>query len=231
MKSKDRKTALFNAIISEHIKTASPVGSKFLVEKCGLNCSPATVRNHMAELEKQGLIHSPHTSAGRIPTAKGYKYYIENFLNRDKDLKAQYQKQIDSAAKEKDSENKLKSIAKQIAEISNQAVFLSLAENSFYYTGISNIFKKPEFQDVNIMHNLSEIIDQFDEVMTDINDMAEDQVNILIGQDNPFSENCSSILSYYKSDSIKGVIGVLGPMRMDYQQNYSLIKYVNKLFN
>ena len=220
MKGNDRKIALFNAILSEYIKTAKPVGSKFLVEKCDIDCSPATVRNVMAELEDQGLIHSPHTSAGRIPTAFGYKYYIDNFLNKDLELKTKYQEQINIVAINHDGENKLKSIAKEVAEISDQAIVLALAENSFYYTGVSNLFKKPEFQDVNVMYNLSEIIDQFDEVMINMY-RPEQDVEILIGDSNPFSDQCSVIFN--------GTMGILGPMRMDYEKNYSLIKYVNQL--
>ncbi|MFH0818945.1 MAG: hypothetical protein V1898_03050 [Patescibacteria group bacterium] len=221
MKGNDRKQALFNAILSEYIKTAKPVGSKWIVEKCQIHCSPATVRNDMANLEQEGFIVSPHTSSGRVPTAKGYQYYIDNYLNKDIVLKEKYQNQIDSVAKDQAGENRLKSAAKEIAEISDQAVILALAENSFYYTGISNLFRKPEFQDVNIMYNLSGIIDEFDKVMANIY-RDDKQINILIGDNNPFSNQCSIIFN--------GNLGILGPMRMDYQTNYSLIKYFNQLF-
>ena len=81
-----RQESLFLNIIREHIDSAQAIGSKFLVAKYNLDVSSATIRNDMAELEKEGLITQPHTSAGRIPTEKGYKHYIENYLDNLKEL-------------------------------------------------------------------------------------------------------------------------------------------------
>ena len=67
-------------IIDDYIATAEPVGSKSLVSKFHFNVSPATVRNEMAELEELGYLEQPHTSAGRIPSDKGYRAYVDNLL-------------------------------------------------------------------------------------------------------------------------------------------------------
>jgi heat-inducible transcriptional repressor len=80
-----RKSEILNNIVSEYIKTGKPVGSSSIVRKYRLNVSPATVRNEMAELEKLGYIYQPHTSAGRMPTSKGYRYFVESILkNKNK---------------------------------------------------------------------------------------------------------------------------------------------------
>ncbi|MFI5254485.1 MAG: heat-inducible transcriptional repressor HrcA [Candidatus Limnocylindrales bacterium] len=73
-----RSAAILRAIIEEYVATAQPVGSQSLVERHRLDVSPATVRNVMAELERAGLLHSPHTSAGRVPTDAGYRLYVES---------------------------------------------------------------------------------------------------------------------------------------------------------
>ena len=73
-----RSAAILRAIIEEYVATAQPVGSQSLVERCRLEVSSATVRNVMAELERAGLLHSPHTSAGRVPTDAGYRLYVES---------------------------------------------------------------------------------------------------------------------------------------------------------
>lgn len=229
MKATDRKNALFQAIIKEHIKTAKPVGSEFLVEKCGLKCSPATARNYMADLEKEGLIHQPHTSAGRVPTARGYQYYLDHFFTKDNELLAKHSNILTQIAKQgREPEQTIKNLAKGMAELAQETVVLSLEKNSFYYTGISNLFQKPEFRDIEVIYNLSEIIDQFDEVMTGLHEKELKAPEIMVGEKNPFSPQCSLVMAPYNfKHGLNGVFGILGPMRMDYGLNYSLIKYIN----
>lgn len=77
-----RKRKILQAIIEEYIETAEPVSSGNLVEE--LNCSSATIRNEMAELEKIGFLEKPHTSAGRVPSQKGYRYYVDELIRDDK---------------------------------------------------------------------------------------------------------------------------------------------------
>ena len=73
----DRKLAVLRAIVEDYVATEEPVGSKALVERHGLGVSPATVRNDMAALEDEGFITQPHTSAGRVPTDKGYRLFVD----------------------------------------------------------------------------------------------------------------------------------------------------------
>ena len=79
-----RKKKLLQTIIEEYIETAEPVSSGNLVKQ--LECSSATIRNEMAELEKYGFLEKPHTSAGRVPSQKGYRYYVDELI-RDEKLK------------------------------------------------------------------------------------------------------------------------------------------------
>lgn len=80
----DRKKKVLQAIIEEYINTAEPVSSGVIVECYNLNCSSATIRNEMAELERLGYIEKPHTSSGRVPSAKGYRFYVDELLNDEK---------------------------------------------------------------------------------------------------------------------------------------------------
>ena len=73
----ERRLAVLRAIVEDYVSTREPVGSRALVERHGLGVSPATVRNDMAALEDEGLIHQPHTSAGRVPTDKGYRLFVD----------------------------------------------------------------------------------------------------------------------------------------------------------
>lgn len=80
----DRKSKILSAIIHHYIKTGRPVGSSALIEAYGIALSPATVRNLMAELEKEGYLTQPHTSAGRVPTDKGYRAYVDSLMSLQK---------------------------------------------------------------------------------------------------------------------------------------------------
>lgn len=79
----NRKKKILQAIIDEYINTAEPVSSGTLVQKYNLECSSATIRNEMVELEKEGYLDKPHTSSGRMPSAKGYRLYVDELLNED----------------------------------------------------------------------------------------------------------------------------------------------------
>ena len=79
-----RQRQVLQAIIEEYINTAEPVSSGTIVENYNLGCSSATIRNDMAELEKLGYLEKPHTSSGRIPSAKGYRFYVDELLNDEK---------------------------------------------------------------------------------------------------------------------------------------------------
>jgi heat-inducible transcriptional repressor len=91
----DRKLAVLRAIIEDYVSTTEPVGSKTLVDRHNLDVSPATIRNDMAVLEEQGYIAQPHTSAGRVPTDKGYRLFVDR-LSRVKPLSAAERRAIET---------------------------------------------------------------------------------------------------------------------------------------
>ena len=85
----ERKKQVLNAIIKDYIANAEPVGSRAVAKKYGLGVSPATIRNEMSDLEEEGYIEQPHTSAGRIPSAKGYRYFVDHLMERERLTSAQ----------------------------------------------------------------------------------------------------------------------------------------------
>ncbi len=228
MEVSERKNDILNIIIKEHIKTGVPVGSGVLVDKYKLNISPATVRNKMAELEEQGLIVQPHTSAGRIPTEKAYSLYVKNL--DCKELKQEEVKIFNEILKNKD-ELSFKKAAKEIAKISNSAVFWAFHKHNLYYTGISNLLSQPEFIQTNLIYDISAIIDRLDEIIDEVFDSIEYGSQILLGSENPFGDFCGTILVKYKYNDNVGIFGILGPMRMDYEKNLTLVKHIVKIIN
>src|SRR5512136_2697152 len=77
----ERSKQILEAIIEDYINTAEPVGSRAISRRHGLSLSPATIRNVMADLEELGFLASPHTSAGRVPTDKAYRFYVDSLLD------------------------------------------------------------------------------------------------------------------------------------------------------
>lgn len=226
----ERKRKLLNSIIDEYISSVEPIGSNLLVGKYKLKLSPATVRNEMMELEKDGYIYQPHTSAGRVPTEKGYKFYVSNFLRSGIDKKAK--ERFKNIIKENNElELSVKQIAKEISEESKGVMIVAFKANNIYYTGISNLFSQPEFYQHRLVCNLSEVIDRMEEVIYEYyGHTAGDRANILIGADNPFDNACSSIMARLKVKYHRDILMcLLGPMRMNYNKNVGLMECVKNL--
>jgi transcriptional regulator of heat shock response len=217
----DRKNNILNIIIKEHIKTGAPVGSEAVTDRYKLNVSSATVRNVMGELEDEGYIRQPYTSAGRIPTEKAYNYFIANLSEKKvPDKEAKYMHSVLAGKIESD----LKNAAKALAKFTGNAIFWAFYRHNLYYTGISNLFAQPEFTQSGFICQTGAIIDRLDEIIDDIFEDIKFEPEIMIGSNNPFGNFCGTIITKYKHKNDIGVFGILGPMRMDYEKNLSLIK-------
>lgn len=226
-----RKETLLKAIVQEYVRTAEPVGSSFLVSKYRLGVSPATIRNDMVELEESGYITAPHTSAGRVPTEAGYRYYIQNFLSPKLSKGRQLEEFRQKAAKEDDREQLLKSVAKFLAENTGEAVIVGLSPRHYYSTGFSQLFAKPEFAELAFMRDFSEIMDRLDEVMNVLWGTVPDNIQILVGHESPFGNRCGTIVTRFNTGEESGILGVLGSLRMNYDRNYSLISYAREMLS
>lgn len=214
---------LLKIIVEEYVKTALPVGSGLVAELYLKNISSATVRNYMAVLEKEGMIKQPYTSAGRVPTVEGFKYYINEFVLPLKSKTKKIEIKFNNIKQAKE-------LAKKVAEISDSAVIMASSKNDLYYTGISNLFRQPEFADHNMVRGISVLIDHLDEVIGDIYYKFNDAIEIWLGDNNPFGSDAGVILTHWGGQN-KGLIALLGPVRMNYKKNYLLMCQVKKLLN
>ncbi len=228
----DREKELLLAIINEHIRYSRPVGSKVIVDKYLKAVSSATVRSEMNKLEKEGLIEQPHTSAGRIPTTKAYEFYVKNFL-KDIHLGQPGRQLLEKIKKTHadQSSQLIRELAKGVAELSNEAVIVGFSPRDVYYTGLSNLFRQPEFVEMDLIHNFSEVIDKLDEVMEVLFPQVDSDVRILVGRDNPFGQLCGVLLTKYQNQDQTGMFGILGPVRMPYAENRALLKFAKDLLS
>lgn len=115
-----RKKEILQAVVDEYINTAEPVSSATLVEKYGLNYSSATVRNELAELENNGYLDKPHTSSGRVPSEKGYRFYVDELVNEE-DISLEEIKYIQTklSTKVNESEDLTKIATSTLSEITH----------------------------------------------------------------------------------------------------------------
>lgn len=225
----ERKQFILKTLVDEYIMSAQPVSSGSLVSKYNLDISPATVRNEMMELEDEGYIYQPHTSAGRVPTEQAYRLFLPSLNDKkNKSLKETELKILEKSFNI--NENSFRQTAKVIAELANSAVFWAFHKNDLYYTGLSNLFSQPEFKHAAAVCDVSGIIDRLEEIIDEIFEDLEEGEQILIGEDNPFGNFLSTILVKYKHNNSNGLLGILGPMRMDYERNLALVKFIKKKF-
>lgn len=225
-----RQKQLLCLAIQEYVQSADPVGSNSLVKKYKLKISPATVRNELAELEKRGYMSQPHTSAGRIPTEKAYQYFVDKYLEYRKIIKLE--KALKQILDNSIYEQGVKNVAKLLSQLSGQAIIIGFKFNHAYYTGLSNLFRQNEFQQYRKIINLSATLDRMDDLVGKIFDGMEKDVDVYIGHQNPFGNQSSLVISRFKyQDREPGILGLLGPLRMDYNKNYSLVRQTQEVIN
>lgn len=221
-----RKKELLCGIVEHYISQAEPVSSAALAHE--FNLSPATIRNEMAELERLGLIYQPHTSAGRVPGEEGFKLYLAEFL-KEKELSPKIKEDLNTAYHGSDFHYCLKQLSKKLADFSGEAVIVGYGKDDFYYTGLSNLFSKPEFGDQQLMLSLGHMFDNLDEVIYRMFDLLDDNVKIMIGRENPFGQDFSVLVTRYSGPRGEGLLAMLGPMRMEYKHNLGLINLAKNL--
>jgi transcriptional regulator of heat shock response len=229
----DRLKKILAAVIEEYTNTAVAVGSKVLHDKYDLGVSSATIRNDMVELEEAGFLHQPHISAGRIPTDKGYRFFVEEIMADQKlSLSAQKKLQMEVLKLKAKNQRLSRTTAKLLSSLSGSLAFSGL-ENEVYDFGVRSLLGNPEFQKIDEFCRIAEALDYIDENVDAILSKVKDgETKIFIGKENPIKEisNCSMVVSPYTTASgERGVLAIIGPTRMKYAKNKSLLDYARKL--
>lgn len=228
-----RHQKILAAVIEEYTSSAVPVGSKILEDKYDLEVSSATIRGDMVELTEKGYLHQPHISAGRIPTDKGYRYFVEKIMV-DQKLSLNDQKKLQAEVLKLKAQNKRisRTAAKLLSSFSG-SLAISGSEKEFFDFGIKELLENPEFQNVDEFCRIAEALDYIDEnIDTILSKMKDGETKIFIGKENPIKEisNCSMVVSPYTTKTgERGVLAIVGPKRMKYAKNKSLLDYVRNL--
>ena len=216
----ERKKILLGTIVELYIDTVSPAGSTSLVRVTDLGISAPTIRNEMRALEEEGYLSHPHTSAGRVPTEKGYRYYVDNIMESHA-IEDALKVKLDDCGKE---EFPVKTLAKECAEYVRNAVIAIDGREKVYYTGLSYLFAQPEFRDIARTVQISAIFDHVDEQVDLLFEHLGETPTALIGKENPLGPS-STFVGFRKNNTI---FGFLGPLRMPYKDSFALLTYLSQ---
>lgn len=227
----DRRHDLLAAVVREFVRQAEPVGSQAVASVLGV--SSATVRNDMAALEQEGYLAQPHTSAGRVPTLKGYQFYLDNLLEVCEPKPAEQRSWRELAEGfTSDYEHAAKAVARKLAEVAGEAAVIGFSPTDAYYTGLSNLFAQPEFAAVDMVRTIGRAIDHLDEAVAKLyRQCGQLDVVVKIGTANPLGEDCALILTSYEHSRGTSLLGLFGPLRMDYDANIGRLQYVRTLIS
>ena len=232
-----RQTQILVAIIEQYAEVASPVGSVTLAKL--FNVSSATIRSEMAKLEDLGLITQPHTSAGRIPTDKGYRFYVNRLTAQSEGEDEQI---LLNANNSKDSLRGVRAISSRVSAQNDRAdhairsavdslveltgnLGLATIGDQLYINGIYNLFSQPEFESGEAVQSVAQLLDNLEPWLREVT--PNEPLNVYIGSENPIgkSSGASLIISKFESPfSENSYIGVLGPTRQNYGKVVRLVQ-------
>ena len=235
-----RKIKILEAIINDYIITAMPVGSRTIAKRHDMGLSSATIRNEMSDLEDMGYILRGHASAGRVPSDKGYRLYVDNLMQKvalghdERELLnnafVQYMED-----KQRRLELLMKNIAQTICQITNYTTIAtsSTTEDFLITRGLKNILYFPEFADIEKARLVFNALED-DSILQILRPSPECQnIQVIIGEENEFIDlqYCSVIqarlsLPYGLGCAVH--VAIIGPTRMDYSKALAVLRYVRK---
>ena len=232
-----RQTEILKTIIQEYTNTGDAVGSDILDKKYSLGVSPATIRNDMVELAKKDYLKKEHFSSGRLPTAKAFRFYIQNIME-EKELstadEVSYKSDIWDYRQE--IHQFLLNATRVLAKKTNLMAVTTTNLGDVYYFGIDNILANREFRDIERVRSLFEQFDQDSFWSSIMHECQQVENKILFMFDNELIKErednlCASVFGEFKGQTIDGVIGVFGPKRMRYETIVPSVRYFTQLIN
>ena len=229
----ERQKSILEAVIQDYIRTARPVASRELARETCWGLSPATIRSELVRLDELGYLEQPHISSGRIPTDKGYRFFVDHLL-AEADLDSAEIELLRRAFAIPDPEEFIRGFTKTIAHIAGAFAAAGMEdEDLFYESGFAEILGKPEFSEPKEAQAFGHLADFLDEELGRVLpylDEAEEQ--IWIGTENPWKEarQYTMILSSWKHPAgFNGFVSIIGPRRTNYPKHKAIIQRTHKI--
>lgn len=222
----ERQMYILRLLVKTYIETAHPVSSQFLLERASLDVSPATVRNDFALLEVEGYVTQPHTSAGRMPTVKGYQWYVQQ-LSQEVEHARTYEKRMRTLMQKDVREQ-----TRMLAAMTGETVVWVDGTGHIHYSGVSNLLSQPEFENEKLRSGVGEIFEGFDDMMHRLDERQVESLEYVVGDDKllPSPDYGMVSLRLDKGEE-QSMVVVLGPLRMNYEKATILLKLLRELHN
>ena len=233
----ERKDRILGIVVNEYIQTVTPVSSGYIAKRYIRDLSPATIRNILAELEERGFLTHPHTSAGRVPTQDGYRYYVDNLMSEIQLLEGEKVRIKNEYEQERrDLEELMEKTSEVISDLTHYTSIISVdgLNGKIFCKGTSYVVSYPETQDVEKIRNILRTLEEKERILHIINRGLRERIKIYIGHEITLREmeSCAlAVSSYELNDGHRGRIAVLGPTRMDYQRVVSALDYITAMLN
>lgn len=232
---RERKERILAIAVDEYIRTVAPVSSAFIAQEYGLELSSATIRNVLAELEEDGYLMHPHTSAGRVPTQRGYRYYVDHLMEEIQLLEGEKRRIREEYERESAQlEVLLEKTSQALSEMTHYTSLVSVdgLGNKMFCRGTGFVVGYPESQDIEKIRGILTALDEKERIWEILNKELEKKTEIFIGGELSCKEidSCSLVISSYHSrGGPSGRLAVLGPTRMNYQRVVSALDYFSAL--
>lgn len=232
-----RRDRILAIVVGRYIKTVAPVGSQYITQEYDLDVSPATVRNILEDLEEEGYLTHPHTSAGRMPTQQGYRYYVDHLMHEIQLLKEEKQRiSLEYKHHTRQLEDLMEQISQMVSDLTHYTSIVSLDNGNDYKIickGTSYLVGYPDSTDIFKIQSILRILEEKERLMELINRALEKKIEIYIGHEMALKdmEDCSLAISRFERGGMKGRIAVLGPTRMQYERVVSTLDYISQVLS
>jgi len=219
-----RTTDILAALIEEYIRSGHPIGSSFLAERLTESLSPATIRAILHDLEEEGLISQPFTSAGRIPTDSGYRYYVNHLPVRPLPSREAQGLQRELAAEEQSGHTQREAIPRVLSRFTRTlSITIDPQRGEVHDAGLVEVVEESDTLDT--IREISQVREAVAEAFEDLFGATQHAPAVFIGDENPLiSAELSSIIAQRVPSSQGDVLLIMvGPKRMAYQRNLSFV--------
>jgi heat-inducible transcriptional repressor len=234
MKLTEKQKEILDYVVRDYIETAQPISSEYLKERHRLEIAPATIRLKMQDLTEQGYLCQPHTSSGRVPTDKGYRFFVDGITDIENEPERDFAIGLMRDV-EQDFEDIFRftqALTKNLASASSSLVLGYMEkEDVFFKEGWEQVLKNPELQAGESIANFIDFLGYIEKHAKNL--QLESGLEVHIGKENRFSKASDfSIITFkYEPRDFDDVIfSIIGPKRMAYDKNFNLIEGIIKYF-
>ncbi len=204
-----------NTLTDVYIGTAWPVSSDMLFKTGFFDISCPTIRNEMANLTEQGYLAQPHTSAGRIPTQRGYRFFVDDLMKSIGEVEPS------RVSAHNKHEKSVQSVAEEVAQQISDLVVFADRGGKIEYRGLKKVLGNPEFASRDTILSLIEELEHFEHRVARVMTNMEEEITVFIGNENPFFERDEYSVITSRFDNQLMVL--VGPMRMNYRRNLEVL--------